>query len=358
MLSSWPSVPRHFEDEAETAFRYLSALAGELGHFIGSEGPVKVRALKGDGSDRKFYRIHVGTSHWIVLISPRRKAHRVDENDSYFLIGGHLLQRGIPVPRILAADVSRGWFLLEDLGDCLLQSRARRPALDLERLYGRVVRLLSRLHREAPHGFRREFCFDTHVYDPPFVFARELEYFRQAFLVETMKLEVSSEDLREDFENLADEAAGGKWKGVIHRDFQSRNIMLCKGELRIVDFQGMRFGPPAYDLASLLVDPYAALPPTLQDGLARLYWNCSRGFLGCSRETFLRSYISTRVCRNLQILGAYGFLGMTKGKGEFLQYIPRALSQLHCWLRGPCRNRFPRLTKVLRLLGNPPGTFA
>jgi len=307
----------------------------------------RVCPLTGDGSDRRFFRVHQGDRRFVALLSERKNTSGLDENDSYFLIGQHLLQHDLPVPRIYWADLHRGHFLLEDLGDTHLQ-RAMQRMRTPDRLlhsYQRAVRLLAGLHRLAPVGFSAGFCFDTPVYDPAFVLNRELDYFRQAFLVNHLGLEIGPEDLRLDFENLASLAGTQEQDLVIHRDFQSRNLMIKEGALRIIDFQGMRFGPPAYDLASLLLDPYVMLSPALQEILVDFYWSAAQRTLSVTRRSFYRNYWAVRLCRNLQVLGAYGYLGRTKQKIGFLAYIPGAWSQLRDLLTGPCRGRFPSLER-------------
>jgi len=308
-----------------------------------SNDPINHQPLYADGSDRSFYRVHQGRFHCIALVSPRQKQEGTDENDSYLRIGNHLHGRHIPVPKILWSDSDRGYFLLEDAGDNHLQQRANENKKNLRTLYEWVLGLMIHLHRKAPEGFDPCFCFDTALYDPSFVYTRELEYFRNAFAVAYLGAELSEEDLRPDFERLAEAAGVHKTSLVFHRDFQSRNIMVHGKKLRLLDFQGMRFGPPTYDLASLLVDPYVTIPRNIQNSLVELYWQAVRGLLGCTHSEFIESYKAVRLCRNLQALGAYGFLGMARGKKQFLQYIPRAWQQLHEWINGPCRGRYPRL---------------
>jgi aminoglycoside/choline kinase family phosphotransferase len=263
----------------------LSRAARELGL---SREDWTVTALAGDGSDRRFIRVRQNERHFVDLLSPRKVSSGLDENDSYWLIGQHLHACGVPVPRIHWADRHAGQFLLEDLGDLHLQRQVQRlrSREQLRKTYRQVISLLVHLHRHAPHGFSAEFCFDTPVYDAPFIYQRELEYFRNAFLVGYLGLEVDAEELRADFENLA-EAAGAECGGmVLHRDFQSRNLMLHRGRLRLIDFQGMRFGPPAYDLAALLIDPYVMLAADFQEELTSLYWSAARRFLGMSPRAF------------------------------------------------------------------------
>ncbi len=262
----------------------LGELLDKAASLLGHSENVRGVELAGDGSDRKFFRIFCGNTSLIGLISPRRvKAPLTDENDSYFLIGNHLRSRGLPAPRILYADTEGGRFLLEDAGDLHLQGFVHSRGPRLEAVYLRVIRMLGCLHRKAPEGFEPRFCFDSALYDPAFVYERELEYFRKTFVNECMGFEVCAEELRPDFEAIAEDAGVSRSSLVFHRDFQSRNIMVHRAGLRLIDFQGMRFGPPAYDLASLLIDPYVKLPNRMQDRLLWAYWSSTGSCPGVSR---------------------------------------------------------------------------
>ncbi|MEM5789174.1 MAG: phosphotransferase [Syntrophobacteraceae bacterium] len=332
------------EFRESTGMDVLLAQAQAISGCTGGRGIVP---LAGDGSDRKFYRIKTDNTSFVALISPRTRGDSVDENDSYFAIGRHLRERRIPVPKILFSDPQSGLFLLEDVGDLHLQAFALRNRRSLENIYRRVLHLLACFHHKVPDGFSPDFCFDTALYDQRFIFERELEYFRKSFLVGYLGLEIDEELLRSDFENLAEAAGVTDMRHVFHRDFQSRNVMVHQNGLRVIDFQGMRFGPPAYDLASLLLDPYVKLPARLQETLAGLYWSAAGRFIGCSQGRFLKTYTAVRLCRNLQILGAFGFLGIVKGKAQFLQYIPWAWVQLREWLFNRCGGKYPELEKLV-----------
>jgi N-acetylmuramate 1-kinase len=333
----------------------IRALDQELAEALGQIGKAAdcfgeqatVSALCGDGSERRFFRVRQGTYHAIVLISPRQKSDGIDENDSYFLIGNHLYRHNVPVPRIHWADLALGRFVLEDLGDLHLQTYLNRRRVELSSAYRHAVFLLVDTQQRAREGFEKSYCFDSAVYDSAFVYQRELEYFRERFLNGCLGLGVGPDDLRQDFENIAEAAGDCSCKHVIHRDFQSRNLMVCKHRLRLVDFQGMRFGPAAYDLASLLIDPYVRLSPEIEMKAVRLYWSKACGYLDRSFGRFLESYAVLRLCRNLQVLGAYSYLGLVKGKRHFLRYLPRAWKQLSFWINEHRQTSYPALRRLV-----------
>jgi aminoglycoside/choline kinase family phosphotransferase len=109
---------------------------------------------------------------------------------------------------------------------------------------------------------------------------------------------------------------------LVHRDFQSQNILLRNGQAYLIDFQGMRPGLAHYDLASLLFDPYVDLSSAERDELLEHY---------CGHKAdadFLRTLRLCAMQRLMQALGAYGFLGLVKGSRHFLAHVPAALRSL------------------------------
>ena len=117
----------------------------------------------------------------------------------------------------------------------------------------------------------------------------------------------------------------------LYRDFQSRNIMLRNGDPFFVDYQGGRQGALQYDIASLLYDAKADLPPDLRRQLLDYYLDSLARFIKLDREAFMRHYYAYVYIRILQALGAYGFRGFYERKAHFLQSVPYALKNLR-WL--------------------------
>src|SRR4029077_7425781 len=117
----------------------------------------------------------------------------------------------------------------------------------------------------------------------------------------------------------------------MYRDYQSRNIMLRAGQPFFVDYQGGRKGALQYDVASLLFDAKAALPPELRQQLLSRYLDSLSGFIDLDRKAFMQYYYAYVYIRIMQALGAYGFRGFYERKAHFLQSVPYALNNLR-WL--------------------------
>jgi aminoglycoside/choline kinase family phosphotransferase len=278
-----------------------------------------------------------------------RAGQGVQEMDSFVAIGMHLKRRGQPVPAIHLADPVAGLVFLEDLGDRTLQQAAAQGTArrNVQALYRRVVEALVAMSIEGLDGFDPAWCYQTPAYSRELILERECAYFEEHFLRGTAGLAVDSRALRGEFEALADLALKHAEPGFMHRDMQSRNVMLKDGRPVFIDFQGARIGPVQYDLASLLADPYVGLGPDAQERLLQHAFErlCERRAL--SADAFFDCYVHCALCRNLQILGAFGFLSRVKNKRGFTAYIPRALAGLEQRLAGRAGESFPTLRHVV-----------
>ncbi|MGQ9749377.1 aminoglycoside phosphotransferase family protein [Desulfosoma sp.] len=310
-----------------------------------------LRPLAGDGSDRLFFRLQQPHGRYVVLVSPRSK-EPVDENDAVWHIGRHLHRIGVPVPGMLHADVQQGVFVFQDLGSVHLYDLVHKGLCQdrLRTLYHEAVGVLARCHRRAWKGFCAAWCHDASRYDPDFVYERELLYFRRAFLEGLMGVKVPPSEVCEDFRRLALEAGEDRSGLVFHRDFQSRNLMVFQGSLWVIDFQGMRFGPPEYDVAALLLDPYVMLPLGLREELVQLYWRHMKDFLGGSYHRFRERLATVALCRCLQFLAAFAYLGMVKHKRNFLRHIPAGWQRLQELLSANIGKAYPGLRRYLQTL--------
>jgi aminoglycoside/choline kinase family phosphotransferase len=261
----------------------------------------------------------------IVLYNPGRIA----ENDAYWNIGRHLRDRGAPVPRLYEYERDEGWILLEDLGDRSLQKAAGDAACEqeIEDLYGPVLDGLLLLQSQGPHGFEEKWCYQGTRYDSTLMRERESGYFLQAFLRGHLGWSGDETPLLQEFRDLAEQAGQAPAHFLLHRDFQSRNILFpSSGRPHVIDFQGARWGPLQYDVAALTLDPYVGLGVRLRDRILGMYLARLEASGAMTADRFLADYPLIALHRNLQILGAFGFLG--KRKPFFLQWIPRAVENL------------------------------
>jgi hypothetical protein len=137
--------------------------------------------------------------------------------------------------------------------------------------------------------------------------------------------------LENDFSRLTKFLLSASHDYFLYRDFQSRNVMLRDGKPFFLDYQGGRKGALQYDIASLLYDGKADLPPQLRQELLDYYLDCLADHIPVNREAFMEHYYAFVYIRLLQAMGAYGFRGFYERKVHFLKSVPYALKSLR-WL--------------------------
>jgi aminoglycoside/choline kinase family phosphotransferase/dTDP-glucose pyrophosphorylase len=318
------------------------------GRFGKPKGTAEALLIGSGGSDRRYFRVRSGGES-AILMECRPDDRDFDRHLAYT---GFFSSHGIPVPALLAVDDAGKRALFEDLGDTSLYSYGKLPHEGdrLAGLYRSVMEILAALHArlgrhidECPPLRERVFDYEHLRW--------ESDYFLQWFVTGLRGVEVrESARLQEEFRRLASTVHAFP-KTVVHRDFQSQNIMVAKGHVpRIIDYQGARVGPPAYDVASILWDPYHRLDDVLREELLRHYIEGRRAEEGTfEEETFRGTLLACRLQRHMQALGAYAFLSRKKGKRHFLKHVGEGL----CLLRedaAEAREDFPALEELLRRL--------
>lgn len=311
-----------------------------------------ISLLAGDGSTRRYWRIHVpdpGISY-VAMQNEPANPNLDKENRAYHLIGDHLRARSIPVPEIYRADLSSGLFIMEDLGDENLQEAAGKS--DPIPLYREVLRVLLRMQINGAEGFDVGWTYQTERYDKVVMRRYEAEYFKEAFLCRYLGLKSDWPELQPSFELIAQEASAPPSHFFLHRDFQSRNIMIQDGKVGIIDWQGGRLGPLGYDLASLFVDPYPDLSASLRSEIYRIYVAFLKEREPSWVGSFEGSFPYLALQRNLQILGAFSYLSKTAGKTYFAAYIPKAVKSLRELLEGVPGKELAPLRDLAASLGS------
>jgi NDP-sugar pyrophosphorylase family protein len=316
--------------------------------------PIERERLHGDGSDRTWYRIKTAGQSLIMAdhgIHRPQDMDNVSEIDSFVAIGRHLAKKNIPVPEIFLSDGFSGLVFLEDLGEISLQEtvqKEKNPDRTLS-LYKTVIDHLVNLSTYGGEGFDPLWTYQSAYYDKALILEKECRYFTEAFLNSFLGINVVFFELKEEWERLADATLEHAVMGFMHRDMQSKNIMVKNGQCFFIDFQGGRMGPFQYDLASLLIDPYVDLPDSARSHLLDYAVLKLCHTLPVSAKTVYSGYNCCAVTRNLQILGAFAFLSRQKKKTWFEQYIPAAVRTLRQSLTKP-DIPMPRLKAIVETL--------
>ena len=292
----------------------------------------RVQQLQGElgGSGRKIIRLANDRATAIGILYNVR-----EENVAFLEFSRHFRVHGLPVPEIYGEDLNRGAYLEEDFGDTSLfefLSRHRTGetiASAVVDAYRKVVAILPRFQVEAGKDLNYKVCYPRASFDRQSI-AWDLNYFKYSFL-RLAGIPFGEQALEDDFSRLTKLLLSAPHDYFLYRDFQSRNIMLRDGQPYFLDYQGGRRGALQYDIASLLYDAKADLPPDLRQQLLDNYLDALAGFLPLDRAAFMQFYYAYVYIRVMQALGAYGFRGFYERKVHFLQSVPYALKNLR-WL--------------------------
>ncbi|MFZ1919210.1 MAG: RNase adapter RapZ [Terriglobales bacterium] len=282
------------------------------------------------GSGRKIMRLSAGESRAIGILYDVR-----EENVAFLEFSRHFHRHGLPVPEIYGEDLSHGAYLEQDLGDTTLfeflsknRTGAEIAAPVLE-AYQKVVAILPRFQVEGGRNLNYKVCYPRASFDRQSI-AWDLNYFKYYFL-RLAAIPFNEQALEDDFSRLTKFLLSAARDYFLYRDFQSRNIMLPGGNPYFLDYQGGRKGALQYDIASLLYDAKADLPPHIRQQLLDRYLDSLANFIPLDRAEFMRYYYAYVYVRILQALGAYGFRGFYERKTHFLQSVPYALRNIR-WL--------------------------
>ncbi|MBM7114377.1 aminoglycoside phosphotransferase family protein [[Archangium] primigenium] len=313
-----------------------AALRDQVGKAIGrpvSQAPIK--KLKGDASNRSYYRVGTPPESWVVMEMPLDASKKSEEASKgeppkelpFVNVHRYLERLGVRVPRILRYDEPAGMMVLEDLSDVTFEA-ALEGGKHRDALYTRAVDLLARLRAQAERqadpdclAFTR--AFDEDLYD------WELHHFREWGLEAwsgKKPTETERAELDRTFRDIARQLAAAP-RGFTHRDYQSRNIMVKDGELVVIDFQDALQGPRQYDLVALLRDSYVELDRGFVDAMLDRYIATFAEATGERIEpTAFKAYFDLLTLqRKMKDAGRFEFIHRVKGNPGFLVSIPASL---------------------------------
>ncbi|NNE90727.1 MAG: phosphotransferase [Verrucomicrobiales bacterium] len=293
--------------------------------------PIDLETIDRAGSGRCFYRLcekdHADDGSERRIMAMNYTLDR-PENGRFVAITKFLQSLEIRVPGIRGEDEDQQLLWVEDLGSQHLSDFSGHDWDYRRLLYQHALMAVAALHQVAEENAPNELPdmeggFDEGLYrwEQGYFFDNFVANFCPGLDGETADEIRNGTELRELCEALTREP-----RALIHRDFQSSNVMVQRGRTWLIDYQGMRWGLPEYDIASLIYDPYVSISKAHRDDLATYYFDLRK--TGESRELFEKRLHRCGAQRLMQALGAYGNLGLNMGKSEFLQHIPVAVERL------------------------------
>jgi aminoglycoside/choline kinase family phosphotransferase len=287
---------------------------------------VRITPIEKGGSGRRFYRVHNTAEQRLILV--KYNLERI-ENGHYVAIAKFLEAHDIRAPKIYYHDPEEGLIWIEDLGEDDLFSHRGESWLVRRALYESALDQGAKLHRiserdsaEIRINLPAEFNADLYLWEQGYFLKNCLgRYFRMdhARLRELASLPAM---------NAIAERLAELPRVLVHRDFQSQNIIIRNALAYLIDFQGMRPGLAEYDVASLLYDPYVRLSEGERAELIGYYIERRKEWGFNVVSEFAEVLQLCAIQRLMQALGAYGYLGLVKKQEAFLEHIPSALNSL------------------------------
>jgi aminoglycoside/choline kinase family phosphotransferase len=287
----------------------------------------RMEQLSPSGSGRCYFRMQSELNRVMGVYNKDWK-----ENRAFLAFTKHFLSVGLDVPEILAEDTENHIYILSDLGDETLYSyrcKYNEFTPDLIQTYKKAIKQLLLFQTRGGEGLDYSLCYPRAAFDRQSIYW-DLNYFKYYFL-KLAQIPFDEQLLENDFELFSRFLLEADADYFMFRDFQSRNIMLQNDKLFFIDYQGGRKGALPYDLASLLYDGKAAIPPSIRHELLDYYVGELDNLHIWDVDLFRKYYPAFVLVRIMQAMGSYGYRGFYERKEHFLQSIPYALKNLN-WI--------------------------
>jgi aminoglycoside/choline kinase family phosphotransferase len=289
-----------------------------------------INKLPASGSPREYYRITGASGTAIGAINMDR-----EENEAFIEFSRHFHSKGLAVPEIYLIDLDNNTYLQEDLGDLTLfdyvfqmRDNGSFPE-ELTAMYKKVLSELQKFQITGAKDLNYSLCYPRASFDRQSM-QWDLSYFKYYFL-KLAGIPFNEQRLENDYNTLIEYLLAQDTNYFLYRDFQSKNVMLRDGRPYFIDYQGGRKGALQYDVASLLYDSKADIPPEVREELLEHYIAGLAHYPEVDAVKFRESYFAYVLIRIMQAMGAYGFRGFYEKKTHFLQSIPYALNDLN-WI--------------------------
>jgi aminoglycoside/choline kinase family phosphotransferase len=272
-----------------------------------------------DASFRRYFRWQADARTLILMDAPPPQ----EDCRPFVQLAGILDRAGVHVPHVLAADLSRGFLLLDDLG--------RQTYLDLiteqnaDSLFADAI--------ESLLAFQQEPLDDGLPFYDDALLRRELQLFPDWYVRKHLGVELDQAQLSA-WQSICDQLVGSALaqpQVLVHRDFMPRNLMLSQPNPGVLDFQDAVYGPVTYDITSLFKDAFLSWPQARTDAWLLHYWQRAAALgipLQATFDEFLRASDLMGVQRHLKVIGIFARICYRDGKPKYLADVPRFFSYI------------------------------
>ncbi|HSC62367.1 MAG TPA: phosphotransferase [Caldimonas sp.] len=324
---------------ADAFFAWLARVGAQ--HDVVS---ASLRPASSDASFRRYFRADRESGRSVIVMD----APPPQEDVRPFVhVAGLIAAAGLHGPRVLAADTTHGFLLLDDLGSELyLQAlQAAQASGDLRRadsLMRDAIAALIVWQSKVPVAAL-----------PPYddaLLRRELALFPDWCVTRECGATWSPADRAtwDDACNQLVAAALAQPVVAVHRDWMPRNLMVADPNPGILDFQDAVAGPIGYDVASLLRDAFISWDEEQELDWAIRYWEAARraslpvpGDFG----ELWRNVEWIGLQRHLKVLGIFSRLKHRDAKPAYSADLPRFFAYAH-----KVATRYSTLRPLARLL--------
>ena len=297
------------------------------------------------GSGRSNYRFKTKNDSYILTQSDNLK-----ENASFFYLSNLFESLNGNVPEVLAVSDDETMYIQDDLGDTNLLDLRLAKAENTMDMYAMAVIKLVHLQVGAHQLIDYNKIYESSSFDKMLVH-RDLFYFKNYFL-DLIDLEYSQADLLAEFDRISEGIEKTKFRYFMFRDFQGRNILIYKDKPYFIDFQDGMEGPIAYDLVSLLWQAKAQLSDEEKDNLYKIYTQKLQKLIPnlYNPTDFKNDYDQCVLIRLMQVVGAYGKLGIMQQKPHFKESLNLGIRNLKKFSQNDFMQKYPVLKSIFESL--------
>lgn len=277
----------------------------------------------------------------------------ITENESFLYYSKIFSDLKLNTPAIFAVSEDRKMYIQEYLGENTLSDIITKEGLS-ENVKNLVQQTLEQLYQlqiltQDKINFKKAFEYESYDELPVI---HDLYYFKN-FVADVLELEYHKSALLKEFKKIAVLIENLEPKGLMIRDFQSRNIMVNeRNVVSFIDYQSAMKGPFMYDVISFLFQAKANFPEDFKNDMLNFYIHQFES--ETTKQDLKQSIKPLQMMRFLQVLGAYGFRGLIQRKSHFIASIEKGIENITTFADSwENMKEYPELKKVIEQLRLP-----